>query len=457
MVCVSEPVADWVRGLGSAPRTRSTPSRTASTRGASARPPGGATSRLSRSGSWGRSSPGTAWRTWCAPSRSCMRRTRRTACSSSGTAPSEADRAADRRAGAGRGRRAHGCRGADGHPPAARPDGRRGGAVPAPGRLLLLAAQGLRVPRRRPSGGHQRRRHASGAARPAGRRRSSVSSTRRGRCTSWRLRCPGCGRTPRPGSACRRRAGRRWSSATTGGTCWTTSCTLREWAMSRRFPWGSRNDVPLIEDPGLPGAGLILSRANLEAWLTESLGRPCAVRLRRLRYKPGTSVVLGFDLITAARLDDVAVTEPWWPGRTPTTPRRRSRRPWSGSRRRRASPTTPAPTSSSRRRRATGRCRCCRAGRRRRHGPVPRPGAPGRAGPRPGPDPDRAAQPGPPLGGGPGARRGAGPAPAGLLVHRADDPGRRVLQVTGPHRGAHPAPGREVALVRRPRGHLDRG
>ena len=32
--------------------------------------------------------------------------------------------------------------------------------------------------------------------------------------------------------------------------------------------------------------------------------------LRRLRYKPGTSVVLGFDLITAARLDDVAVTEP---------------------------------------------------------------------------------------------------------------------------------------------------
>ena len=32
--------------------------------------------------------------------------------------------------------------------------------------------------------------------------------------------------------------------------------------------------------------------------------------LRRLRHKPGTSVVLGFDLITAAVPDDVAVTEP---------------------------------------------------------------------------------------------------------------------------------------------------
>ncbi|HET6694360.1 MAG TPA: hypothetical protein VFG97_08640, partial [Pedococcus sp.] len=78
--------------------------------------------------------------------------------------------------------------------------------------------------------------------------------------------------------------------------------------MSRR---ASRDpSAPLIEDPDLPGAGLILSRANLEAWLTEGLGRPVAVRLRRLRYKPGTSVVLGFDLTTASRRDGVAVTEP---------------------------------------------------------------------------------------------------------------------------------------------------
>jgi tRNA A-37 threonylcarbamoyl transferase component Bud32 len=78
--------------------------------------------------------------------------------------------------------------------------------------------------------------------------------------------------------------------------------------MSRR---ASRDpNAPLIEDPDLPGAGLILSRANLEAWLTEDLGRPVAVRLRRLRYKPGTSVVLGFDLTTASRRDGVAVTEP---------------------------------------------------------------------------------------------------------------------------------------------------
>jgi hypothetical protein len=69
-------------------------------------------------------------------------------------------------------------------------------------------------------------------------------------------------------------------------------------------------DVPLIEDPDLPGAGLILSRSTLATWLTESLGRPCTVELRRLRYKPGTSVVLGFDLTSAAPPDGTAVTEP---------------------------------------------------------------------------------------------------------------------------------------------------
>jgi tRNA A-37 threonylcarbamoyl transferase component Bud32 len=69
-------------------------------------------------------------------------------------------------------------------------------------------------------------------------------------------------------------------------------------------------DVSLIEDPDLPGAGLILSPASLAAWLTESLGRPCTVELRRLRYKPGTSVVLGFDLTSAPRPDGTAVTEP---------------------------------------------------------------------------------------------------------------------------------------------------
>jgi hypothetical protein len=69
-------------------------------------------------------------------------------------------------------------------------------------------------------------------------------------------------------------------------------------------------DVPLVHDPDLPGAGLILARLNLEAWLTDSLGRPCTVELRRVRYKPGTSVVLGFDLTSAPRRDGVAVTEP---------------------------------------------------------------------------------------------------------------------------------------------------
>ena len=78
--------------------------------------------------------------------------------------------------------------------------------------------------------------------------------------------------------------------------------------MSRRS--SDDRSVPLIEDPDLPGAGVILAQAQLEWWLTESLGRTCTVRLRRLRYKPGTSVVLGFDLTRASRRDGVAVTEP---------------------------------------------------------------------------------------------------------------------------------------------------
>jgi len=59
-------------------------------------------------------------------------------------------------------------------------------------------------------------------------------------------------------------------------------------------------DTPFLVDPCLPGAGLLLARGSLEGWLSERLGRPAQVTLRRLRYKPGTSLVLGFDLATDA-------------------------------------------------------------------------------------------------------------------------------------------------------------
>ena len=65
---------------------------------------------------------------------------------------------------------------------------------------------------------------------------------------------------------------------------------------------------PLIEDRALRGGDLVLSPENLQNWLSESLGGPCRVVPRRLRYKPGTSAVLGFDL-TSER-DGVLVTEP---------------------------------------------------------------------------------------------------------------------------------------------------
>lgn len=65
---------------------------------------------------------------------------------------------------------------------------------------------------------------------------------------------------------------------------------------------------PLIEDRALRGGHLVLSPENLQNWLSESLGGPCRVVPRRLRYKAGTSAVLGFDLTTER--DGVLTTEP---------------------------------------------------------------------------------------------------------------------------------------------------
>lgn len=55
---------------------------------------------------------------------------------------------------------------------------------------------------------------------------------------------------------------------------------------------------PLIEDRALRGGDLVLDPARLEEWLVDNLGGPCRVVPRRLRYKAGTSAVLGFDLTT---------------------------------------------------------------------------------------------------------------------------------------------------------------
>ena len=65
---------------------------------------------------------------------------------------------------------------------------------------------------------------------------------------------------------------------------------------------------PLIEDRALRGSDLVLSTASLQGWLSESLDRPCHVVPRRLRYKAGTSAVLGFDL--TAESDGVVITTP---------------------------------------------------------------------------------------------------------------------------------------------------
>ena len=58
---------------------------------------------------------------------------------------------------------------------------------------------------------------------------------------------------------------------------------------------------PLIEDRALRGGDLVLAPAALEDWLSERLARSCRVEPRRLRYKAGTSAVLGFDLTTERR------------------------------------------------------------------------------------------------------------------------------------------------------------
>lgn len=70
----------------------------------------------------------------------------------------------------------------------------------------------------------------------------------------------------------------------------------------------SGEDRPLIEDPALRGGALVLTPGRLQTWLSESLDRPCLVVPRRLRYKAGTSAILGFDL-TVER-EGVVTTEP---------------------------------------------------------------------------------------------------------------------------------------------------
>jgi hypothetical protein len=55
---------------------------------------------------------------------------------------------------------------------------------------------------------------------------------------------------------------------------------------------------PLLDDPRLPGASLVLSADALASWLSGMVGTPCTVTLRRVRHEPGASVAVSFDLTT---------------------------------------------------------------------------------------------------------------------------------------------------------------
>ena len=55
---------------------------------------------------------------------------------------------------------------------------------------------------------------------------------------------------------------------------------------------------PLTTDPEVPGAALVLCVDALTAWLSETLGEPCTVAVRRVRHEHGVSVALAFDLTT---------------------------------------------------------------------------------------------------------------------------------------------------------------
>jgi hypothetical protein len=57
---------------------------------------------------------------------------------------------------------------------------------------------------------------------------------------------------------------------------------------------------PLVTDPEVPGAALVLCVDALTAWLSETLGQPCTVTLRRVRHEHGVSVALAFDLTTVS-------------------------------------------------------------------------------------------------------------------------------------------------------------
>ncbi len=67
------------------------------------------------------------------------------------------------------------------------------------------------------------------------------------------------------------------------------------------------SEKTLVDDEALRGGHLVLSSAALQEWLSQSLGSPCRVQPRRLRWKPGTSVVLAFDL--TRELGGTTVTE----------------------------------------------------------------------------------------------------------------------------------------------------
>lgn len=65
---------------------------------------------------------------------------------------------------------------------------------------------------------------------------------------------------------------------------------------------------PLVTDPEIPGAALVLCVDALTTWLGEALGQPCTIAIRRVRHEQGAGVALAFDLTTVT--DGRRVTRP---------------------------------------------------------------------------------------------------------------------------------------------------
>lgn len=68
--------------------------------------------------------------------------------------------------------------------------------------------------------------------------------------------------------------------------------------------------IPL-RDVALPGLGCVTDQARLSSWLSEATGTSLSAVPRRLRYKPGTSLVLAVDVLPVGAPDGDPATRSW--------------------------------------------------------------------------------------------------------------------------------------------------